>query len=76
LEKGRDVGDPKNSRNPRRELVAERRVPNDKLLMWLLARLDPKRFALPWEQRGNADPQSEVAGAFPALLDSITDVVS
>ena len=27
------------------ELVAERRVPNDKLLMWLLARLDPKRFA-------------------------------
>jgi hypothetical protein len=30
-------------------LVAERRVPNDKLLMWLLARLDPKRFALPWE---------------------------
>src|SRR6185295_19131064 len=34
------------------ELVGERRVPNDRLLMWLLARLDPKRFALPWEQRG------------------------
>ena len=56
------------------ELVAERRVPNDKLLMWLLARLDPKRFALPWEQRGNADPQSEAAAAFPALLDAVTDV--
>ena len=29
------------------QLVAERRVPNDKMLMWLLARLDPKLFALP-----------------------------
>ena len=57
-------------------LVAERRVPNDKLLMWLLARLDPKRFALPWEQRGDADPQAEAIAAFPALLDSIEDVVS
>jgi hypothetical protein len=57
-------------------LVAERRVPSDKLLMWLLARLDPKRFALPWEQRGNADPQAEAAAAFPALLDSIKDVAS
>ena len=28
------------------ELVGERRVPNDKMLMWLLARLDSKRFAL------------------------------
>jgi hypothetical protein len=27
------------------DLVGERRVPSDKLLMWLLARLDPKRFA-------------------------------
>ena len=34
--------------------------------MWLLARLDPKRFALPWEQRGDADPQSGAAAAFPA----------
>src|SRR5262245_4022035 len=25
-------------------LIAERRVPSDKLLMWLLSRLDPKRF--------------------------------
>ena len=56
------------------ELVAERRVPNDKLLMWLLARLDPKRFALPWEQRGDADPQSEAAEAFPALLEAVRDV--
>src|SRR3954467_10851883 len=58
------------------ELVADRRVPSDKLLMWLLARLDPKRFALPWEQRGDADPQSEAAAAFPALLAAVTDVPS
>ena len=57
-------------------LVAERRVPNDKLLMWLLARLDPKRFALPWEQRGDADPQADAANAFPALLNGLTDVAS
>ena len=58
------------------ELVAERRVPNDKLLMWLLARLDPKRFALPWEQRGDADPQAEAAASFNGLLDGITDTPS
>jgi hypothetical protein len=58
------------------DLIAERRVPSDKLLMWLLARLDPKRFALPWEQRGDTDPQAEAAAAFPGLLDSITDVPS
>jgi hypothetical protein len=54
-------------------LVAERRVPSDKLLTWLLARLDPKRFALPWEQRGDSDPQAEAVEAFPALLDGVTD---
>jgi hypothetical protein len=57
-------------------LIAERRLPNDKLLMWLLARLDPKRFALPWEQRGDADPQAEAAAAFPGLLDGLGDVPS
>ena len=43
------------------ELVAEKRQPSDRLLMWLLARLDPKRFAAPWELRGDrgADPQAE-----------------
>ena len=55
-------------------LVAERRVPSDKLLTWLLARLDPKRFALPWEQRGDRDPQAEAVARFPALLDSIGDI--
>ncbi len=55
------------------ELIGERRVPSDKLLTWLLARLDPKRFALPWEQRGDADPQAEAVAAFPALLDAVTD---
>ncbi len=54
-------------------LIAERRVPSDKLLTWLLARLDPKRFALPWEQRGDSDPQAEAVEAFPALLDSVSD---
>ena len=54
-------------------LVAERRVPNDKLLMWLLARLDPRRFALPWEQRGDTDPQAEAASAFSGMLDSLSD---
>ena len=57
-------------------LVAERRVPSDKLLTWLLARLDPKRFALPWEQRGDADPQADAVAAFPALLESVRDVES
>jgi hypothetical protein len=33
------------------ELVAEKRLPSDKLLMWLLARLDPNRFAAPWERQ-------------------------
>ena len=55
------------------DLVAERRVPNDKLLTWLLARLDPKRFALPWEQRGDADPQAAAVARFPALLDGLAD---
>lgn len=55
------------------ELVGEKRVPSDKLLMWLLARLDPRRFALPWEQRGDGDPQAEAVASFPALLDAVTD---
>ena len=59
-------------------LVAEKRVPSDRLLMWLLARLDPRRFAAPWELRkdGAADPQAEAREAFPALLDALTDIVS
>jgi hypothetical protein len=48
-------------------------VPSDKLLTWLLARLDPKRFALPWEQRGDSDPQAQAVEAFPALLETVTD---
>jgi hypothetical protein len=58
------------------ELIAERRVPSDKLLMWLLARLDPKRFALPWEQRGDADPQADAVNAFSGILDSLSDTPS
>ena len=56
-------------------LIAEKRLPSDKLLMWLLARLDPKRFAAPWELRKDAaaDPQAEARESFPALLDALAD---
>lgn len=52
-------------------------MPSDKLLMWLLARLDPKRFAAPWERRLSdlSDPQAEARAAFPALLESLTDTL-
>lgn len=57
------------------DLVGEKRVPSERLLMWLLARLDPRRFAAPWERRKDdpADPQAEAQQAFPALLDRLTD---
>ncbi len=57
------------------ELVGEKRVPSERLLMWLLARLDPKRFAAPWERRAGdaADPQADAQAAFPALLGALTD---
>jgi hypothetical protein len=46
--------------------------------MWLLARLDPRRFAAPWELRGDADadPQAEARTSFPAQLDALSDIVS
>jgi len=57
------------------DLIGERRVPSERLLMWLLARLDPKRFAAPWERRKDdtADPQGQAQAAFPALLGALTD---
>ena len=60
------------------ELVAEKRLPSDRLLMWLLARLDPRRFAAPWELRkdGAADPQAEARESFPALLGALSDTVA
>lgn len=58
------------------DLVGEKRVPSDRLLTWLLARLDPRRFALPWEQRGDADPQAQAVAAFPAQLEELTDTPS
>jgi hypothetical protein len=65
------------------ELVAERRVPSDKLLTWLLARLDPKRFALPCEQRGGTKsteghpgPQAEAVASFGAKLDALSDTIT
>ncbi len=58
------------------ELIGEKRVPSERLLMWLLARLDPKRFAAPWERRKDdvSDPQAEAQQAFPALLEGLDDV--
>lgn len=58
------------------ELIGEKRVPSERLLMWLLARLDPKRFAAPWEriQGDAADPQAHAQTAFPALLADLSDI--
>ena len=46
--------------------------------MWLLARLDPRRFAAPWELRkdSTADPQAEARQAFPALLEGLADLAA
>lgn len=60
------------------ELVGEKRVPSDRLLMWLLSRLDPRRFAFPWERGKDdaSDPQAEVQQAFPGLLGALTDMAA
>lgn len=60
------------------DLVGEKRIPSERLLMWLLARLDPKRFAAPWERRRDdiSDPQVEAQQAFPSMLDALTDVAA
>jgi hypothetical protein len=57
-------------------LVAEKRVPSDRLLMWLLARLDPKRFASAIERPDPvvADPLAGTQQAFPQMLGALTDV--
>lgn len=58
------------------DLIAERQAPSERLLMWLLTRLDPKRFAAPWERRkdDSSDPQAETQQAFSGLLDALGDV--
>lgn len=56
-------------------LVMEKRLPSDRLLMWLLARLDPRRFAATGEQRGDAaDPQAAARLTFPEQLAGLADV--
>jgi len=55
-------------------LVSERRAPSDRILTWLLPRLDPRQFGLPWEQRGDADPQAEAVRAFPGQLAALTNL--
>jgi len=44
----------------------------------LLARLDPHRFAAPWERAKDsaADPQATAQAAFPAMLDRLTDLAA
>ena len=56
-------------------LIAEKRVPSDRLLMWLLSRLDPNRFAFPWERSKNdaSNPQTEAQQAFPTMLAALSD---
>jgi hypothetical protein len=58
------------------ELIGEKQLPSDKMLTWLLARLDPKRFAAPWERNRDdkSDPQADAQQAFPTLLEGLTDV--
>jgi hypothetical protein len=60
------------------DLIGEKQVPSERLLMWLLARLDPKRFAAPWERRkdDNSDPQAEAQQAFSGLLDDLVDTAA
>jgi hypothetical protein len=60
----------------RGELMIEKRLPSDKLLMWLLARLDPRRYAAPSEQRGSdgADPQAAAREGFAGQLDELADL--
>ena len=60
------------------ELVGEKRVPSDRLLMWLLARLDPEALRRPVgapQGRRRRSP-GRGAQAFPALLDGLTDVAA
>jgi hypothetical protein len=46
--------------------------------MWLPARLDPRRFAAPWELRkdGAADSQAEARETFPPMLDALRELAS
>jgi hypothetical protein len=60
------------------ELVAERRVPSDYLLTWLLSRLDPVQFGHPTVRAAalaaGDNPCLAAARAMPALTAGLTDV--
>jgi len=60
------------------ELVAERRVPSDYLLTWLLARLDPVQFGHPAARAAalaaGPNPRLVAAEALPVLTASFADV--
>ena len=49
------------------ELIGEKQLPSDKLLTWLLARLDPKRFAAPWERHKDDNPTLKPRRSRPFL---------
>jgi hypothetical protein len=60
------------------ELVAERRVPSDYLLTWLLSRLDPVQFGHPSARAAalaaGPNPRTAAALALPALTAGFADV--
>lgn len=61
------------------ELVAERKVPSDYLLTWLLARLDPLQFGSPTAKTlalAAGNPRDASRQGLPQLLDSLVDVAS
>lgn len=58
-------------------LVAERRVPSDKLLTWLLSRLDPLQFGSPSARAlaaAGGDPRDKARNSLPDLAAQFTDV--
>ena len=54
----------------------ERRLPSDRLLTWLLAHLDPRRFGGPVRQAmlGTADPRTLAGSALPVLAAGLADI--
>ena len=61
------------------ELVAERKVPSDYLLTWLLARLDPAQFGSPTAKAlamTSGNPREASRQTLPQLLERLADVSS
>ncbi|MEO7564137.1 MAG: hypothetical protein ABIR63_07315 [Sphingomicrobium sp.] len=59
------------------ELVAERKIPSDHLLTWLLARLDPLQFGSPTARAlasAAGDPRETARQSLPDLTAALTDL--